>query len=102
MFADLNEKLSGVFKRLKGEARISEANIAEAVKQVRMALLEADVNYKVVKSFVSGVQEAALGESVIKSISPAQQFIKIVHDNLVDILLHKILYRFHLLLESHL
>ena len=86
MFADLNEKLSGVFKRLKGEARISEANVAEAVKQVRMALLEADVNYKVVKSFVSGVQEAALGESVIKSISPAQQFIKIVHDNLVDIL----------------
>lgn len=86
MFADLNEKLSGVFKRLKGEARISEANIAEAVKQVRMALLEADVNYKVVKSFVSGVQEAALGESVIKSISPTQQFIKIVHDNLVDIL----------------
>lgn len=86
MFADLNEKLSGVFKRLKGEARISEANIAEAVKQVRMALLEADVNYKVVKSFVSGVQEAAFGESVIKSVSPAQQFIKIVHDNLVDIL----------------
>lgn len=86
MFADLNEKLSGVFKRLKGEARISEANIAEAVKQVRMALLEADVNYKVVKSFVSGVQEAALGESVIKSVSPAQQFIKIVHDNLVNIL----------------
>ena len=86
MFADLNEKLSGVFKRLKGEARISEANIAEAVKQVRMALLEADVNYKVVKSFVSGVQEASLGESVIKSVSPAQQFIKIVHDNLVEIL----------------
>lgn len=86
MFADLNEKLSGVFKRLKGEARISEANIAEAVKQVRMALLEADVNYKVVKSFVSGVQETALGESVIKSVSPAQQFIKIVHDNLVEIL----------------
>lgn len=86
MFADLNEKLSSVFKRLKGEARISEANIAEAVKQVRMALLEADVNYKVVKSFVSGVQEAALGESVIKSVSPAQQFIKIVHDNIVDIL----------------
>ena len=86
MFADLNDKLSTVFKRLKGETRISEANISEAVKQVRMALLEADVNYKVVKSFISGVQEAALGESVIKSVSPAQQFIKIVHDNLVDIL----------------
>ena len=71
MFADLNEKLSGVFKRLKGETRISEANIADAVKQVRMALLEADVNYKVVKSFIAGVQEAALGESVIKSVSPS-------------------------------
>lgn len=86
MFADLNEKLSGVFRHLKGEARISEANISEAVKQVRMALLEADVNYKVVKSFMQSVQEAALGESVIKSISPAQQFIKIIHDNLVNIL----------------
>lgn len=86
MFADLNEKLSGVFRHLKGEARISEANISEAVKQVRMALLEADVNYKVVKSFMQSVQEVALGESVIKSISPAQQFIKIIHDNLVNIL----------------
>ena len=86
MFADLNDKLSAVFKRLKGETRISEANIADAVKQVRMALLEADVNYKVVKNFVAQVQGAALGEDVIKSVSPAQQFIKIVHDNLVDIL----------------
>lgn len=86
MFADLNEKLSAVFKRLKGETRISEANIAAAVKQVRMALLEADVNYKVVKSFVDDVRQAALGESVIKSVSPAQQFIKIVHDRLADIL----------------
>lgn len=86
MFADLNDKLSAVFKRLKGEARITEANIAEAVKQVRMGLLEADVNYKVVKSFVTEVQERALGEDVLKSVSPAQQFIKIVHDSLVDIL----------------
>ncbi len=86
MFADLNDKLSAVFKRLKGETRISEANIAEAVKQVRMALLEADVNYKVVKSFVSGVQESANGQDVLKSVSPAQQFIKIVHDSLVEFL----------------
>ncbi len=86
MFADLNDKLSAVFKRLKGEARITEANIAEAVKQVRMALLEADVNFKVVKAFIAKVQEDALGESVLKSVSPAQQFIKIVHDNLVEIL----------------
>lgn len=86
MFADLNDKLSAVFKRLKGEARITEANIAEAVKQVRMALLEADVNYKVVKSFITHVQECALGEDVLKNVSPAQQFIKIVHESLVDVL----------------
>lgn len=86
MFADLNDKLSAVFKRLKGETRITEANIAEAVKQVRMVLLEADVNYKVVKSFIAAVQEQAMGEDVLKSVSPAQQFIKIVHDNLVDVL----------------
>lgn len=86
MFADLNDKLSAVFKRLKGEARITEANIAEAVKQVRMALLEADVNYKVVKSFVSEVQESATGQDVIKSVSPAQQFIKIVYDKLTELL----------------
>lgn len=86
MFADLNDKLSAVFKRLKGEARITEANIAEAVKQVRMALLEADVNYKVVKSFIAEVRDKALGESVLKSVSPAQQFVKIVHYELVDIL----------------
>ncbi len=86
MFADLNDKLSAVFRRLKGETRITEANISEAVKQVRMALLEADVNYKVVKSFINDVQSEALGEDVIKSVSPAQQFIKIVHDKLVDVL----------------
>lgn len=86
MFADLNEKLSAVFKRLKGETRISEANISDAVKQVRMALLEADVNYKVVKSFINDVQSASIGEDVLKSVSPAQQFIKIVHDKLVDVL----------------
>ena len=71
---------------MKGETRITEANIAEAVKQVRMVLLEADVNYKVVKSFIAAVQEQAMGEDVLKSVSPAQQFIKIVHDNLVDVL----------------
>lgn len=86
MFADLNDKLSAVFRRLKGETRITEANITDAVKQVRMALLEADVNYKVVKSFISDVQNAAIGEDVLKSVSPAQQFIKIVHDKLVDVL----------------
>jgi len=86
MFQSLNEKLGGVFKSLKGQARITEDNIQDAIKQVRMALLEADVNYKVVKSFVAGVKERAVGEEVTKSLSPDQVFIKIVNDELVKIL----------------
>ena len=86
MFADLNEKLSGVFRRLRGEARITEANIEEAVKQVRLSLLEADVNFKVVKEFITSVKADAVGLDVIKNISPSQQFIKIINDNLVTIL----------------
>lgn len=86
MFATLNEKLSGVFRKLRGEVRLTEDNIKEALKQVRMALLEADVNFKVVKKFVSAVQEKAVGEAVLKSLTPDQVFIKIVHDELVEIL----------------
>lgn len=86
MFATLNDKLSSVFKRLRGEVRLSEDNIKEAIKQVRMALLEADVNFKVVKKFIAGVQEKAIGEAVLKSLSPAQVFIKIVNDELVSVL----------------
>ncbi|MEF3255248.1 MAG: signal recognition particle protein [Deferribacterales bacterium] len=86
MFAALNEKLQGVFKRLRGETRLTEDNIKEAVKQVRIALLEADVNYKVVKKFIDNVQAKALGEQVLKSLSPDQVFIKIVHDELVELL----------------
>jgi len=86
MFADLSDKLSGVFRRLKGETRITEANIEDAVKQVRLSLLEADVNFKVVKEFIQGVQRDAIGLEVIKNISPSQQFIKIINDNLVSIL----------------
>ncbi|MGA1846067.1 signal recognition particle protein [Deferribacter abyssi] len=86
MFATLNEKLNTIFKKIKGQAKITEENIKDAVKQVRLALLEADVNYKVVKKFVSAVQEKALGEEVLKSLTPDQVFIKIVHDEIVEIL----------------
>lgn len=86
MFADLNEKLSGVFRRLRGETRITEANIEEAVKQVRLSLLEADVNFKVVKEFITSVKADAVGLEVIKNVSPSQQFVKIINDNLITIL----------------
>lgn len=86
MFGALNEKLQSVFKKIKGQAKINEDNIKEAIKQVRMALLEADVNYKVVKKFIHNVQEKALGEKVLKSITPDQLFIKIVSDELTNIL----------------
>ncbi|MGE4267398.1 MAG: signal recognition particle protein [Deferribacterales bacterium] len=86
MFATLNDKLNGVFKKLKKQVRLDESNIHEALKMVRMALLEADVNYKVVKNFIGSVQAKALGEEVLKSLTPDQVFIKIVHDELVEIL----------------
>jgi signal recognition particle subunit SRP54 len=86
MFAALNDKLQSVFKKIRGQIRIDEDNIKEAIKQVRMALLEADVNYKVVKKFISNVQDKALGEEVLNSLTPDQVFIKIVNDELVAFL----------------
>jgi signal recognition particle subunit SRP54 len=86
MFAALNEKLQGVFRKLRGEVKLTEENIKEAIKQVRIALLEADVNYKVVKKFIDNVQSKAIGEIVLKSLTPDQVFIKLVHDELVSIL----------------
>lgn len=86
MFAALNEKLQGVFKKIRGEAKLTEDNIKDAIKQVRLALLEADVNYKVVKKFIENVQQKAIGEQVIKSLTPDQVFIKIVNDELVSLL----------------
>ncbi len=86
MFETISEKFSGVFKRLSGKAILSEKNIAEAMGEVRLALLEADVNFKVVKSFVDTVTKKSLGEKVLRSISPGQQVIKIVHDELVELM----------------
>lgn len=86
MFDNLSEKFSTAFKHIQGKGKISESNIEEALKEVRKALLEADVNFKVVKEFVANVKEEALGEKVIKGVDPEQQFIKIVHDQLAHIM----------------
>jgi signal recognition particle subunit SRP54 len=86
MFDTLSEKLQRVFKNLKGEGRISEQHLDETLKEIRIALLEADVNFKVVKQFTDAVKQKALGQEVMQSLSPGQQIVKIVHDELVEIL----------------
>jgi signal recognition particle subunit SRP54 len=86
MFENLSEKFQGVLKKLRGHGRISEGNIEEALREVRLALLEADVNYKVVKDFTAAVREKALGAEVIASLSPDQHFIKIVHDEMAKMM----------------
>jgi signal recognition particle subunit SRP54 len=86
MFENLSDKLTGTLKKIKGQHKISEANIDEAVREIRMALLEADVNFKVVKIFLDRVKQKALGADVLSHVSPGQQFTKIVHDELVEIL----------------
>jgi len=84
MFNVLTEKLQSVFAALRGSKTLTEENISEAVRQVRLALLDADVNYSVAGEFVKRVKEKALGGAVLKSISPGQQFVKLVHDELCD------------------
>jgi len=86
MFDSLTDKLSSVFKKLRGHGRINESNINEALREVRLALLEADVHFKVVKEFLDKVKEKALGQEVLNSVTPAQQFIKIVYEELVNVL----------------
>ena len=85
-FESLSDKLNIAFKKLRGKGVVSEADINEAMKEVRFALLEADVNYKVVKDFVAAVKEKALGEDVLKSLTPAQQVVKIVNEELTQLL----------------
>jgi signal recognition particle subunit SRP54 len=86
MFDNLTDRLEGVFKKLRGHGILSEENIEEAMREVRMALLEADVNFKVAKEFVASVTEKAIGREVSHKLSPGQQVIKIVHDELVELL----------------
>lgn len=85
-FEGLSEKLQGVFKGLKGKGSLTEADINAAMREVKLALLEADVNFKVVKDFVASVKEKALGEDVMASLTPGQQVIKIVNDELTDLM----------------
>lgn len=82
MFDSLSEKLNRVFKKLKGRGRLTEANIQDALKEVRLALLEADVNYKVVKRLIEDIRERAVGQDVLESLTPGQQIIKIVNEEL--------------------
>ncbi len=86
MFENLTDRLQKVFKDLRGHGKLSPENIGEAMRQVRLALLEADVNYKVVKDFVAAVTERAVGQDVLESLTPGQQVIKIVHQELVELL----------------
>ncbi len=86
MFPQLSEKLQEVFKELRGHGTLSEANIESALRQVRLALLEADVDFQVAKRFITQVKEKALGETVLRSITPGQQVVKIFHDELTALL----------------
>ncbi len=85
-FESLTEKLSATFKRLRGKGRLSEADVKEAMKEIKMALLEADVNFKVVKGFVSSVTERAVGQDVMESLTPAQMIVKIVNEELTALM----------------
>jgi len=86
MFEELTTRFEVIFKRLRGHGKLTQSNIQEALKEVRRALLEADVNYKVVKDFVERIQTESLGQKVISSITPGQQMIKLVYDELVTLL----------------
>ncbi len=86
MFEGLQDKLQGVFRQLKGEGKVSEQALDQALKEIRLALLEADVNFRVVKSFVARLKERAVGEHVLESLTPAQQVVKIVRDELTELL----------------
>lgn len=85
-FESLSEKLSLIFKKIRGQARLTEANMDDMLKEVRIALLEADVNYKVVKEFTSSVKHKALGQDVLGKLNPSQMLVKIVRDELVELL----------------
>lgn len=86
MFENLSEKLERSFKILKGEGRITEINVAETLKEVRKALLDADVNYKVAKQFTDTVKAKALGMNVLTAVKPGQLMVKIVHDELAELM----------------
>lgn len=85
-FESLSERFSGIIKKLKGQSRLTEKNMEEMIQEVRVALFEADVNYKVVKKFVDNIKEKAVGQKVFNELNPSQMVVKIVHDELKDLL----------------
>ncbi len=86
MLENLGNRFQSIFKKVRGQSKLTESNIKDALKEVKMSLLEADVNYKVVKDFINKIQEKAVGTEVLIGVNPGQQFIKIVNDELVDLL----------------
>ena len=86
MLENLSERLEGIFKKLKGRGLLKEQDIELALKEVRVALLEADVNFRVVKDFIASVKEKAVGKAVLESFTPGQQVVKIVHNELCQLL----------------
>ena len=85
-FESLSDKLQNIFKNLKGKGRLSEADVKAALKEVKMALLEADVSFKVVKQFINSVTERAIGQDVMSSLTPGQMVIKIVNEEMVSLM----------------
>ena len=85
-FEGLSSRLQAITRKLGGKARITESDLKEVMSEVKLALLEADVNYKIVKEFVSSVEQKALGQDVLKSLTPGQQVIKIVRDEMTELL----------------
>ena len=86
MFENLTDKLDGIFRKLKGRGHLDEENIQSALKEIRMALLEADVNFRVVRDFIEEIRQRAVGQEVLESITPGQQVVKIVYDRLVELM----------------
>lgn len=85
-FEGLSSRLQDITKKIKGEARITESNMKDMLREVKLALLEADVNYKIVKEFIAIIQEKALGQDVMKVLKPGEQVVKIVRDELIELL----------------
>ncbi len=85
-FEGLSTRLQGITRKLRGKARITESDLKEILREVKLALLEADVNYKIVKEFIAEIEQKALGQNVLTSLTPGQQVIKIVKDELVELL----------------
>ena len=85
-FDSLSEKLQNVFKNLRSKGRLTEADVKAAMKEVKMALLEADVNFRVVKKFIKGVEERAIGQDVMNGLNPGQMVIKIVNEELIALM----------------